>query len=241
MALAGVTFDLWGTIIREKDPPEKIARRREIILGALAEAGYVFEVEDYRAHTRRANAIAKERIERERVDIGPEGRWQLVVHELGIAEGLVPWERISSAYEELTLEFLPPLMPGVAEAVAHLSERVRLGLICNTGFTGAAPLRQVLDAHGLTRYFDTLTFSNEFGYLKPHPRIFEHTLEQLGVSAQMALHVGDVENVDVVGARSVGMLAARYLPEGEGDTAGHLLVRDWREFPRQIEGLVNSG
>ncbi|MFN0074755.1 MAG: HAD family hydrolase [Chloroflexota bacterium] len=237
MPLRAITFDLWGTIIHDQDPPEKIAKRRAIILDALAEAGHPFEMEEYRAGIRAANRIAKDRIERERVDIGPEQRWNLVTQALGIPTGRVPFERIAPAYVDLTVEFLPPLLPAIDKVLAALHGRVKIGLICNTGFTGGEPLRQVLEIHELARYFDVLTFSNEFGYLKPDPRIFKHTLEQLDVSAAEALHVGDIEDADVAGARSVGMFAARYAPEVETATEGHLLVRDWREFVAQIGSL----
>jgi FMN phosphatase YigB (HAD superfamily) len=237
MPLRAITFDLWGTLIHDQDPPEKVARRRAIILGALAEAGYPFEVEEYRAGIRAANRIAKERIERERVDIGPERRWNLVTRELGIPDGEVPFERIAPAYVDVTVEFLPPLLPAVGDTLAALHGQVKIGLICNTGFTGGDPLRQVLEVHGIAAYFDVLTFSNEFGYLKPDPRIFEHTLERLQVDASESLHVGDLEDADVAGARAVGMYAARYAPNGETDTDGHLLVRDWRDFVSQLERL----
>ncbi len=237
MPLRAITFDLWGTIIHDEDPPEKVAKRRAIILGALADAGHPFELEEYRAGIRAANRIAKERIERERVDIGPEQRWNLVTRELGIPDGKVPFERIAPAYVDVTVEFLPPLLPAIRDTLAELQGKVKIGLICNTGFTGGEPLRQVLNIHGISRYFDVLTFSNEFGYLKPDPRIFEHTLERLGVRAAESLHVGDVEDADVAGARAVGMYAARYAPDGDGETDGDLLVRDWREFVAQLERL----
>lgn len=234
MPLRAITFDLWGTLIHDQDPPEKVAKRRAIILGALAEAGYPFELEEYRAGIRAANRIAKERIERECVDVGPEQRWNLVTRALDIPDGHVPFERIAPAYVDVTVEFLPPLLPAVEEALAALHGQVKMGLICNTGFTGGDPLRRVLDVHGIAPYFDVLTFSNEFGYLKPDPRIFEHTLERLGVDASESLHVGDLEDADVAGARAVGMYAARYAPDGDTATDGHLLVRHWRDFVSQI-------
>ena len=146
----------------------------------------------------------------------------------------VPFETVTAAYEELTLEFLPKLLDGVGEAVEQIASRYQLALICNTGYTGGRVLRQVLAKHGIIGYFQTLTFSNEYGWLKPDPRIFHHTLEILGVEPAFALHVGDVEDLDVQGARNAGMYSARYLPEGENDGAitsdADLLFFDWSEF-----------
>jgi putative hydrolase of the HAD superfamily len=43
------------------------------------------------------------------------------------------------------------------------------------------------------------------GYQKPHPAIFEHALDLLGVDSTEAVHVGDDPKADVVGARRAGI------------------------------------
>jgi len=97
----------------------------------------------------------------------------------------------------------------------------------------------VLRQHSLLDVFDVLVFSNEFGVPKPQPSIFEHTLRELGgVAAAEALHVGDMEHLDVVGARRAGMHSALYAPYGHGETAAEMVVGDWREFAAQIADLV---
>ena len=45
------------------------------------------------------------------------------------------------------------------------------------------------------------------GARKPHPRIYRHTLEQLGVAPEDALFVGDTWSCDVDGPRAVGLRA----------------------------------
>ena len=45
------------------------------------------------------------------------------------------------------------------------------------------------------------------GARKPHPRIYAHTLEQLGVAPEDALFVGDTWTCDVDGPRAAGMHA----------------------------------
>ena len=134
---------------------------------------------------------------------------------------------------------MPKLLDGVPEAIEQLASRYQLALICNTGYTGGRVLRQVLAQHGVIGYFQTLTFSNEFGWLKPDPRIFRHALDILGVEPAHALHVGDMEELDVQGARNAGLYSARYLPEGDNDGAitsdADLLFFDWSEFVALIE------
>jgi FMN phosphatase YigB (HAD superfamily) len=243
--LRAVTLDLWGTILYPRDPEGKIERRREMLLAAICGAGHECSLETLRAGFRAAQRVIDEAMGRDRRDIGPPGRWQELMRQLSFPPESVPFSAVEAAYEDLTLEFLPPLMEGVAAAIEQLARRYRLGLICNTGYTGGRVLRQVLERHDLARYFQALTFSNEFGYLKPDPRIFHHTLEQLGARPGEALHVGDMEELDIEGARAAGLYSARYLPEGDNDGAitsdADLIFFDWAEFNDLIEAKQRAG
>ena len=60
---------------------------------------------------------------------------------------------------------------------------------------------------GLASYLDLVVTSQEIGWNKPHPPIFLAALERAGLKASQAVYVGDQHNVDVVGARGVGMKA----------------------------------
>ena len=94
---------------------------------------------------------------------------------------------------------------------------------------------------GCSICFEVTVFSNEFGWAKPDPRIFEHTLAALGQPpAAEALHVGDIEELDVEGARRAGVHAALYAPSSDGqvETRADFIVRDWRDFPEQIQGFA---
>jgi putative hydrolase of the HAD superfamily len=50
------------------------------------------------------------------------------------------------------------------------------------------------------------------GVEKPDPAIFRAALTALGVAAEEALYVGDLYEVDVVGARAAGIEAVLLLP-----------------------------
>ncbi len=238
--LRAITLDLGGTLIDSRDPVGKIERRREMLLSAIRTAGYPLELEQLRGGFRAARRIIDEGIAHDNRDVGPPGRWQELMRQLNIPPESVPFELVTAAYEDLTLEYLPNLLDGVAETVERLADKYKLALICNTGYTGGRVLRQVLAEHKLARHFETLTFSNEHGWLKPDPKIFHHTLSQLEVAPEHALHVGDTEDADIAGARASGMYSARYLPEGDNDGAitshADLLFFDWFE----LEGLIEA-
>lgn len=66
-------------------------------------------------------------------------------------------------------------------------------------------LHRVLQMHGLTAYFDVAVASLEEGVEKPDPRLFELTLERLGVQPGEAHHVGDDPIDDLLGATQAGL------------------------------------
>jgi FMN phosphatase YigB (HAD superfamily) len=238
--LRAVTLDLWGTLIDSRDPIGKIERRREMLLTAIRTAGHQIELEQLRAGFRAARRIIDDGIARDRRDVGPPGRWEELMRQLSIPPETVPFDLVTAAYEDLTLEYLPKLLDGVEVAVQQLASKYQIALICNTGYTGGRVLRQVLARHGLIGYFGVLTFSNEHGWLKPDPRIFHHTLAELGVPPEHALHIGDTEDMDITGAKAAGMYSARYLPEGDNDgalsTQADLHFFDWSE----LDGLLDA-
>jgi HAD superfamily hydrolase (TIGR01509 family) len=86
---------------------------------------------------------------------------------------------------------------------------LRLGVVSNSdGRVDAA-----LAAAGLRACFEVVLDSALFGAEKPDPAIFRAALEALGVAPDEALYVGDLYEVDVVGARAAGIEAILLLPE----------------------------
>jgi len=78
-----------------------------------------------------------------------------------------------------------------------------LGIISNVG-QEAASIYQNL---GLQPYLDFQITSFEAGHDKPDPEIFLTALEKAQVKAEEAMYVGDQYDLDIVGARGVGMKA----------------------------------
>ena len=94
--------------------------------------------------------------------------------------------------------------PDALETLEVLRERgYMLGLISNTHWRWLTERKRSMES-----YFDVVTLSYEHGYAKPHPSIFQDTLDRLGVEADRCLHVGDHPYADVQGARHAGLKAA---------------------------------
>ena len=75
---------------------------------------------------------------------------------------------------------------------------LRLAVVSNSNGT----LHHLFDRLGLLASFDVVLDSAVEGVEKPDPRLFWRALDRIGADAETALHVGDIYNVDVVGARS---------------------------------------
>jgi len=96
------------------------------------------------------------------------------------------------------------VVPGVPEALARLRDLgLRLVVVSNSNGT----LRDKLGRLGLGGFFAAVIDSHEVGVEKPDPGIFAAGLAQAGSAPERALHLGDLYEVDVVGARAAGVEA----------------------------------
>ncbi|XP_068486551.1 uncharacterized protein [Phaseolus vulgaris] len=66
-------------------------------------------------------------------------------------------------------------------------------------------LRKLLKDLNVLILFDAVIISSEVGYEKPDSRIFQAALDQVNVEASKALHIGDDEKADKLGANDVGI------------------------------------
>jgi len=130
------------------------------------------------------------------------------------ARGIDDDESISA----LTKEFEEASINAGVEAVEHAdvtlgtlrAANIRVGLVCDTGFTPGRVVRQLLEEAGLCDHLEVLCFSDEVGVPKPGNEIFAKALAELGVRPPEAIHVGDLRRTDIAGAHDVGMRAARF-------------------------------
>jgi len=86
---------------------------------------------------------------------------------------------------------------------------LRLGVVSNSD----GRVEAALTAAGLRDCFEVVIDSALFGAEKPDPAIFRAALNALGVAPDEALYVGDLYEVDVVGARAARIEAILLLPE----------------------------
>ena len=122
------------------------------------------------------------------------------------------FRNVELAFERATSwHVFPDVLPAV-EALRGAG--IRLGVISNWLWGGP----ELLHALRLASHFEALVISARVGYQKPHPGIFVHALELMGVAPSRAVHVGDNYRSDVVGARRVGITPV-LIDRGHADPA----------------------
>jgi putative hydrolase of the HAD superfamily len=131
----------------------------------------------------------------------------------------------------------PALKVGANGVLEQLRSRYKLGLISDTGLSLGCALREVMRADQVLDYFDHLTFSDETSTAKPNARQFLYTCHMLGVLPAETVHVGDLEETDIVGARKAGLHAVLLTNGRKVDrTLAHATIRTLGELVGVIDG-----
>jgi HAD superfamily hydrolase (TIGR01509 family) len=120
----------------------------------------------------------------------------------------------------------------VLPALAALRARgLKLTVVSNAN----GKLRAVFDRLALVGCVDCLLDSHEEGFEKPDPRFFEVALARSGAEREKTIHVGDIYQVDVVGARAAGLRGVLLDVAGLYPEADCPRVRSLGELVTEIE------
>ena len=93
---------------------------------------------------------------------------------------------------------------GVRPALRALRDHgLTLVVVSNANGTLRAHMARI----GLSAHVDIVIDSQDEGVEKPDPRLFEIALSRAGARPESTIHVGDLYQVDVVGARAAGVRA----------------------------------
>jgi HAD superfamily hydrolase (TIGR01509 family) len=187
-----VLLDAFGTLIELDDPFGRLQRsvRRHLGAGitlADAERALRAEVTYYADHCHEGSDARTLAALRERCAA-------IVLAELRIAaDPAIAAALLIDAIAFRAYDDVAPLLAGLAEA------RVGVAVVSNWDCS----LPDALAAAGIQ--VDHVVASGSSGSSKPDPGIFRAALAALGVEPGRALHVGDTEETDGVGARSAGI------------------------------------
>ncbi|MBI4864248.1 MAG: HAD family hydrolase [Candidatus Riflebacteria bacterium] len=128
--------------------------------------------------------------------------FSLMLQELGVAKpGPSLVADLAWSFRKFTRTRCQPL-PGANDLIQRLRMDYKLGIVANAQklFT-----MKELEELRLVEAFEAITLSSNTGFRKPSSKIFEVCLQDLEVSPEEAIFVGDSIEEDIVGAKSVGM------------------------------------
>ncbi len=248
VAIKAVSFDLWDTIIEDdSDEPKRLAQglrpkreeRRHLVWQALERhqtidprsVDQVYDVTDA--------AFAKVWHD-QHVTWPIQIRLELLLTGLGRSLAEAELAALVEAHEEMELLVRPDPVAGIEAALRGLQQRYKLCVTSDAIVSPGRVLRQLLESHGLARYFDGFAFSDEVGRSKPHPDMFEAAAYQLGVGLEEMVHVGDRDQNDVKGPHALGMRAVLFTGARDTDkatTTADTVVARMAELPAAIDRL----
>ncbi len=200
--IKAVFFDLYQTLVRY-DPP-----REELEAKVLKDFG----IDVSPAALARPMVVADEFIYNEIARLplsgrSTEGKMALYAEYQGILlrEAGIEYDRkiitsLLGAMMQSRMDLV--LFDDVTPLLNDLKGRgLILGLISNI----EQDMTETLTKLELPSWLDTIVTSLDTGAGKPRPEIFQEALRRAGVQPSEALYIGDQYQVDVVGARGVGM------------------------------------
>ncbi len=118
-------------------------------------------------------------------------------------------DKVATAFADSVLVHPPKMLLNAKESIQKLSDKYKLGLISDTGYSPGTILKEQMQRDGIADYFSSFSFSDETGVSKPNSLAYKTALEPLNVTSKYALHIGDIEHTDILGAKNYGMRAIR--------------------------------
>ena len=133
-------------------------------------------------------------------------------------------------HQETNLWELVP--PDVLPSLAALRARgLKLTVVSNAN----GKLRGLFDRLALAGCVDCILDSHDEGIEKPDPRFFEIALARSGADRETTIHVGDIYQIDIVGARAAGLRGVLLDAAGLYPEADCPRVRSLGELVTRIE------
>lgn len=133
--------------------------------------------------------------------------------------------RFTEIHREATLWRV--VRPGTFEALERLkSAGYKLAIVSNAEGQVESDARRF----GLAPFFDVIIDSHVVGVAKPDPRIFEITLERLGLAPDEVRFAGDIYSIDVLGARAAGIEARLVDQHGRYNWVEHHKIKHIAEM-----------
>src|SRR5262245_45403808 len=198
-----VTFDFWNTLLLDRDESIRNSKRISFAQERLQK----FRPSINADQIQNAFQVASEFFNRQWYELKActmdvHSRRMLEHLDLQVPENVRT--ELVEYFETILLEHPPLLVQNAAQSVKFASSRFQIGIISDAGYSPGRTLRKLLELHEIHNDFASFSFSNETGFLKPSPECFWRVLNELKVEPKDAVHIGDLEETDIIGAKRLG-------------------------------------
>jgi HAD superfamily hydrolase (TIGR01549 family) len=137
------------------------------------------------------------------------------------------------------------LREGAKPLLKEAAQEYRLGLISN--FTYGPVIHKSLRKVGIDQFFNAMVVSDDIGWRKPSPVIFQDMLQRLQVTAAETVFVGDSPLEDIKGAMDIG-LRTMFVPSQfnslkdlkESKLTPDCVVKDLQSISKELSELVKK-
>jgi putative hydrolase of the HAD superfamily len=215
MAIKAIFFDAAGTLIK---PARQVGETYAVLAQKYGVEPSAAEItERFRLCFHSAPPLAFPGTPATRIEDLERAWWKELVRRV-----FEPWDgfqRFDDYFAELFAYFAQPdawaLYPEVAETLPVLERR---GLVLSVISNFDSRLIGILQGLGAAHWFEHIFVSSRVGYAKPDRQIFHTALERHSLEAGDALHVGDSEEKDLLGANRAGLKGVLVERNGAGNS-----------------------
>ena len=245
-----ITLDLWDTVIRRKCHPDEIKDKTSDFLLMNYYDYIAQEFRDINALTQCRMQCEKEIGEKTK-ETGLDDEYEIHIVLNSFVKSVIPqydeYQRLVDelyAFELHTELENAYLDPGIVELVQSIPHK-QLAYLSDF-YAGFEFIDTILNHIGCPLHFHKRYISCECGYNKRSGRLFEYAGDDLGISLEKQLHIGDNSYSDVEIPKSKKIRVIHYLPEAE-----HRLriqkekkyeeEKQYNKIPFRFKGLKSKG
>jgi putative hydrolase of the HAD superfamily len=232
MAIKAIFFDAAGTLIK---PARRVGETYAVLAQKYGVEPSAAEItERFRLCFHSAPPLAFPGAPATRIEDLERAWWKELVRRV-----FEPWDgfqRFDDYFAELFAYFAQPdawaLYPEVAETLPVLERR---GLVLSVISNFDSRLIGILQGLGAAHWFEHIFVSSRVGYAKPDRQIFHTALERHSLEAGDALHVGDSEEKDLLGANRAGLKGVLVERNGAGNSNLSPRITSLRSIPSLLD------
>ena len=236
MAIKGILFDLYGTLI-DIETDESMEEIYRGIAHYLTYQGVYLHRWEVKERYCRIMKEQREECGEECPEIDVEGIWNRFLKQEGVKADSTRRKLaliLAQIYRGISRKRLQ-LYPGVKDVLDELCPFYRLAILSDAQSCYALPEMKAL---GLDSYFDPIIISARYGFRKPDKRLAEKALKIMKLKPAEVICVGNDMYRDIYGAKRLGIKTI-FFDSNQGDKVHENVTPDYfaHRFADVLSGI----